>query len=126
GHSVMRLQEAAALRDDMVLYVLDPHTIRLHTGPAGTRISHDELSLDPASCVLVPRIGSLSTEYSLYCLEQLELLGIPSICPFPGLLRLRHKYSALSALATAGISVPDSVMLRNQAELAPAVDGVGG
>ena len=126
GHSVTRLMESAALRSDLELQVLDPHTIRLHTGPSGTRVSHDELSLDPASCVLVPRIGSLSTEYSLYCLEQLEALGIPSICPFPGILRLRHKYSALAALSMAGIPVPDSVMLRNQAELQPAVDSVGG
>ena len=126
GRSVTRLQEAAEGRTELRLLVLDPHTIRLHTGQAGTRISHDQLEIDPAGSVLLPRLASLSTEFSLHVLEQLEQLGIPSICPFDGLRRLRHKYSALLSLSEAGLPVPDSVMLRNQAELQPAVDSVGG
>lgn len=126
GNSIIRLQEAASTRTDCELQVLDPHAIRLHTGSGGTRVSIDGLELQPGNCVAIPRLGSLSTEYSLYCLEQLERTGIPSTSSFSGLLRLRNKYSALAALTEAGLPVPDSVMLRNQAELGPAVDSVGG
>lgn len=126
GNSVQRFVAVAQGRSDCELHVLDPHTIRLHTGESGTRISHDELQFDPADCVLLPRLASLSTEFALHALEQLERLGIPSICPFEGLRGLRHKYSALVALSQAGLPVPDSVMLRNLAQLQPAVDSVGG
>ncbi len=126
GQSVTRLQEAAGIRKDCTLQVVDPHSIRLHTGTGGPRVGHDSLRIEAGNTVLLPRMGSLSTEYSLYCLEQLEACGIPSICSFGGILRLRHKYSALTMLAQAGLPVPDSVLLRNQAELQPAIDSVGG
>jgi ribosomal protein S6--L-glutamate ligase len=126
AHGVNRLQQAAELRSDCELIVLDPHTLRLHNTAAGPHISHDVLDLRPGNLVLLPRIASLASEFALYCLEHLEAAGIPSLTPFSGLASLRHKFSALTALARAGIPVPDSVMLRNQSELAPAVESVGG
>ena len=126
GYVTGRLVEAAAGRSDCELHLLDPHTLRLHLSAAGPHISHDSLELDPASCVLLPRLASLSSEFALYSLEMLEAWGIPSLSPFSGLSRLRHKFSALQQLAAAGLPVPDSVLCRNQSELQPAIDSVGG
>lgn len=126
AHGVNRLMEAAALRSDCELHVIDPHTLRLHNSAAGPQVSHDQLNLSPGNLVLLPRIASLASEFALYCLEQLEATGVPSLSSFGGLSALRHKFSALTALTQAGIPVPDSVLLRNQSELAPAVDSVGG
>jgi len=126
GYVTGRLVQAAALRSDCELHLLDPHTLRLHLTAKGPRISHDELVLDPARTVLLPRLASLSSEFALYSLELLEACGIPSLSPFRGLSRLRHKFSALTRLALAGLPVPDSVMCRNQSELQAAVDSVGG
>ena len=126
SHTVIRFREVAESRDDFSLQVIDPHGLRLRLGDNGVAIEHDSLELDPSNTVVIPRIGSLSSEFSLHALELLELAGFPSLSPFAGLRGLRHKFSALAGLRLHGIPVPDSIMLRNQSDLATAVEGVGG
>jgi ribosomal protein S6--L-glutamate ligase len=129
AYSVRRLKEAAARRSDLELRLVDPHALCLQleggrpqasiAGAAGPE------SL-PQHCVVIPRIGSTATEFSLAALEQLELCGIPALCHSSALHLLRNKFSALSYLGRAGLPVPDSAMLRGSRELTAVVEQLGG
>lgn len=127
-YAVRRLLQAAAERG-VALRLLDPHLLQLRV--AGGRL--EALLPDggalvplPEGCFILPRLGSLATEYSLAALAHLEQMGLPSLCGSAAIGALRHKFSALCLLARAGIPVPDSAMLRAPGELGPAVESLGG
>ena len=75
---------------------------------------------------VIPRIGSTATEYALFALRQLELSGVPSLNSYGALVRLRHKFTALSELAAAGLPVPDTMMLRAPGDVGAVVERLGG
>lgn len=121
----MRLAEEARARG-LALHLLDPHELYLNLDPGGAAVSHPGLGGAWQETVLIPRLGSLATEYSLNALEILELAGAATLNPFAGLLRLRHKFSALCQLATAGLPVPQTGMLRAPCEIDDTVAALGG
>lgn len=125
-HAVMRLSACAAERDDLTLYIVDPHEYYLYLTGGLARAAHPNPGCSPASSVLIPRLGSLATEYALAALDMLERQGTSTLNSCHGLLRLRHKFLAQAELAGAGIAVPDSVMLRMPNDLGPAVTRLGG
>jgi len=124
AHGVTRLVEEANARG-LKLHPLDPHELYLNLDPDGTKASHPDLGETWAETVVIPRLGSLATEYALNALETLELAGAATLNPFAGLLRLRHKFSALCQLATAGLPVPQTAMLRAPAEIDETVAALG-
>lgn len=114
---------------DQPLRVLDPHLLQLRvaSGQLAALLPEAGALLPlPQGCLVLPRLGSLATEYSLAALAHLEQLAIPSLCGAAAIHALRHKFNALGLLARAGIAVPDSAMLRAPGELAPAVESLGG
>ena len=129
AHGVARLEEAAQ-SSGIELHLVDAHEFELATGPADKgRVAvaaHPELGDDWTNTVVIPRLGSLATEYSLAVLDMLERSGASVLNSYYGLTRLRHKFSALAELAAAGLPVPESVMLRAPADIGPAVEQLGG
>lgn len=83
-------------------------------------------AIDIRQSVVIPRIGSTSTEYSLAVLEHLEAGGAKVLNPSAGVHRTRNKFNMLGYLAAAGIAVPDSVLLRAPAELGAVAEQLGG
>jgi ribosomal protein S6--L-glutamate ligase len=142
AHGVRRLHEAGRRHG---CELLDPHTIRL--GVDGGKLTawkdsegvgsqpHPRGGLGPAhfndyfdlpNTVVIPRIGSTSTEYSIAVLEHLESGGAKVLNPAHSVSMLRSKFNMLGYLAAAGIAVPDSTLLRAPADVEAAVAGLGG
>jgi ribosomal protein S6--L-glutamate ligase len=125
AHGVRRLQAAAGALGGGEL--LDPHAIRL--GVADGKLTAWVAGTEPfdlTNTVVIPRIGSTSTEYSLAVLEHLEAGGARVLNPAAGVTKLRSKFNMLGYLTAAGIPVPDSAVLRMPAELEPVVARLGG
>jgi ribosomal protein S6--L-glutamate ligase len=118
---------AAARRLGINLELTDPHTLQLQLDH-GAISATDAAGRDYAGVRVVPRLSGLASEYALAALRQLELSGARTLNSHASLLRLRFKYSALGELATAGIAVPDTAMLRADggADVAAAVARLGG
>ena len=132
AHGITRLVETAA-KLAVELHTLDPHElylklIRAGDAPRGAliEVEHPTLGAEWGGTAIIPRLASLATEYSLNALEALERAGARSINGYRGLLRLRHKFTALNELAAAGLPVPDTMMLHSPSDIAPAVEQLGG
>lgn len=116
-HGTDRLVEAAGDRTDLELLHIDPHELILGNGPGMPGIRHAKAALpDPRSSLLLPRSGSLTDEYSLFCLEQLEACGYRSLNPVAGIWQLRSKFRAQQLLQEAGLRAPESVLLHSRSE----------
>ena len=126
AHAVQRLVATAARRRDLRLHITDPHQYYLYLTGGLPLVAHALPECVPAESVLIPRLGSLATEYALAALDMLERQEARTLNSCAGLLKLRHKFLALVELAGAGVAVPDSVMLRAPQDLAPAVARLGG
>lgn len=124
-----RLQ-AAAGELGIELALVDPHELSIHlpgNAQGGiARVSHPRLGDDWRHSVILPRLGSLATEYSLSVLHALEQACVPSVNGYAGLMRLRYKFQALVELKAAGIAVPETAMLRAPSDIAPVVEQLGG
>lgn len=146
AHGVRRLHEAGRKHG---CELLDPHAIRLGvdrgkltawvdtiseggrpSAPPGAGRGQgpapSECFFDLPNTVVIPRIGSTSTEYSLAVLEHLEAGGAKVLNPAAGVTMLRSKFNMLGYLAAAGIAVPDSILLRAPADVEAAVESLGG
>ena len=128
-HGAARLEQAAQAAG-VELHLVDAHEFELATGPASAgrvaAVRHPHLGEVWASTAVIPRLGSLATEYSLAALDMLERSGAVSLNSYYGLTSLRHKFSALAELAAAHCPVPETEMLRAPADIAPAVERLGG
>jgi len=116
----------AAARPQADLALLDPFELELRLAAGAAEVWMTGRRLNCAGCVVVPRIGSLAPEYTLNVLEHMVAAGARSLNPHAGLLRLRHKFSMLGALAGAGLPVPDSALLRSTADFDTTVEQLGG
>lgn len=124
----LRLSEAARAAR-VPLELIDPHELYLHLEQSAdkpARAAHPRLGDDWRSTMVIPRLGSLSTEYALGALETLVRAGARSLNGQAGLWRLRYKFRALTELAAAGLPVPQTVMLRAPSNVEPAVEWLGG
>jgi ribosomal protein S6--L-glutamate ligase len=124
-HAARRLS-AAAQQLKLPLTLLDPHQYYLYSLNGTTQVALAGAAVEARELAVIPRLGSLATEYALAALEHLERCGAWCLNGYPQLMRLRHKFSALSQLAAAGLQVPDSAMLRTPNEVGPAVAALGG
>lgn len=128
SHAARRLLAAGNELSGTTVRIVDPHEFYLYTGGGAlsASVSHPELGQDWSSTVLVPRLASLATEYSLAALDALEHAGAASLTSAAALHTIRHKFSALLHLARHGLPVPESAMLHTPNELAPAAERLGG
>ena len=119
---------AAAQQQDVALALVDPHEygLRLLAGHVAVVRGLHGAVVPTAELAVIPRLGSLATEYALAALAMLERAGAKSLNGYGPLLRLRHKFLALAELAGAGLPVPDSLMLRAPGDLSGAVAQLGG
>jgi ribosomal protein S6--L-glutamate ligase len=124
----LRLSEAARA-GSVPLELVDPHELYLHLEqPADelARVVSPRLGDNWPGTAVIPRLGSLSTEYALSALEALVRAGARSLNGPAGLWRLRYRFRALTELAAAGLPVPQTAMLRAPSDVEPAVEQLGG
>jgi ribosomal protein S6--L-glutamate ligase len=125
AHGVRRLHEAGQARGGCEL--LDPHVVRLGVNAGRLTAWLDpEGDIDLDNTLVIPRIGSTSSEYSLAVLEHLEAGGAKVLNPAAGVVKLRNKFNMLGYLAAAGIAVPDTLLLRSPVDLGHVAAQLGG
>lgn len=103
------------LEANLVIHAQDPQ-VWAH----GTGILPDDVDL------LVPRIGTAVTEQGCAAVAQFEAMGVPVLNRADAIARARDKLRALQALSGERIPVPNTVVVRGEAELSQAIGMVGG
>ena len=76
--------------------------------------------------LVLPRMGSISDEYSLTVLRAFEAAGFAEVNSAGALMHVRNKVSALIELASAGFPVLPFVLLRTPNDIGAAADKLGG
>ena len=114
----------------------------------GEKLGHEVDVLDPLKCVLflkgdgpsllaggrpvripdvvLPRIGTHGTEYSIAVVRQFELLKVPLVNGPAAIGRAKNKLACLQILASKGLRVPDTLMSRYPRDLDRLIKLVGG
>jgi ribosomal protein S6--L-glutamate ligase len=80
----------------------------------------------PQGALMLPRLGSVSDEYSLTVLRSFEAAGFPVVNAAGALIHVRNKISALLELAADGFPVLPFMMLRFPQDLREAAKKLGG
>jgi ribosomal protein S6--L-glutamate ligase len=76
--------------------------------------------------VVLPRIGSSSTDYGLAVVNQFDMLGVPVVNMAYAIGRSRDKLRSLQFLSRHDIDIPKTVMARGPGHLKTALEIVGG
>ncbi len=76
--------------------------------------------------IVINRLSSLACEYSVQVLTGFERSGSLTINPAFPTSNYRHKFSALSALESAGLPVPETRLIRSGQDINRAVTELGG
>ncbi len=87
--------------------------------------TQDGALLSPPALVL-PRIGSISDEYSLTVLRAFEAAGFAEVNSAGALMHVRNKVTALIELASAGFPVLPFALLRTPSDVSAAAKKLGG
>ncbi|MCF8034557.1 MAG: RimK family alpha-L-glutamate ligase [Desulfarculaceae bacterium] len=120
-HPNRRLAQAARERGvELVLM----HPFRAWCSLTGAKAGL--LGLDPPPPVVLPRVGSTISPYTMALLSHLELLGA-RLVNRPGPIGLAsHQYLCLQALAGAGLPTPDTCLVNRPRGWDQAVERLGG
>ncbi len=120
----------AAEKLGIAFRVLDPDELVIEHTPGGeghpVRIrlqSGEELS---STSLLLPRLGSISDEYSLAVLRGFEAAGFRVVNKADALMHVRNKISALVELAADGFPVLPVILMRFPKDIHAAAKKLGG
>jgi ribosomal protein S6--L-glutamate ligase len=105
--------------------VVDPLRCVLHMGPDGPAIHAGGRSL-PRPGAVIPRVGSMGTDYSVAVVRHLELMGVPVLNGSDAIGRAKHKLACLQILASRGLPVPDTLIARYPKDLDRLMKLLGG
>ena len=123
-YSTKRLVEESKKLDAEPL-VLNPLKCDIIVGKKGQFLYYHKKKLKKVD-VVIPRIGSSVTRYGLTVLRQFIDMGIPSVSDPDGIARARDKFQSLQILSKSGLLIPETIMVRNPANISKAIDRVGG
>ena len=124
AYSTRRLRTAAADRGHQVK-VLD--TLRFAIDLAGDEpdLQYRGKPLSDYDAVL-PRIGASITFYGLAVVRQFEQMDVYTPNTAAGIANSRDKLRAIQILSRHDIGIPATTFVRNQADVLPAIERVGG
>jgi ribosomal protein S6--L-glutamate ligase len=80
----------------------------------------------PIPDVVIPRVGTTGTAYSIGVVRQFELMGVPILNRPDSIARAKDKLGCLQLLASKGIPVPETLMSRYPRDLDRLMKLVGG
>ncbi len=127
--SVVQLLESAR-RLSVTTLVLNPDELAVERettkGGSGVVLRlHDGSEVLPPALVL-PRIGSVSDEYSIAVLRAFEAADFAVVNPAAALLRVRNKVTALIEMSAAGFPVLPFSLLRFPSDISGTAKRLGG
>lgn len=119
NYSLRRFQEAAFARGH-TLVQLNPLNCNLVLGEEGPRIFHERRGYVEGLDAILVRRGSGITEEELALVDHLEGAGFLVINSHASIARARDKFLASRLLATHGVPVPKTVLIKTRAGLEEA------
>ncbi len=123
-HSIQRLLQEAK-KQKISCDIIDPLSCQLIVDGQKSDIRVGSRSLPRYDAVL-PRIGASITDYGLAVVKQFEILGITVINGSTAISQSRDKMRSLQLMASAGLSVPATVLTRDPKNLKSAIASVKG
>lgn len=119
NYSLRRFQEAAAARGH-TLVQLNPLNCNLVLGGGAPRIFHERRGYVEGLDAILVRRGSGITEEELALVDHLEGAGFLVINSHASIARARDKFLASRLLATHGVPMPKTVLIKTRAGLEEA------
>lgn len=123
-YTTRRLLEAAAAAG-LQARVIDPGRVVLRIEPGQPPLWEDGEPL-PTPTHVIPRIGSVGTQWSLALLRSLVHAGAQSLVPAAGIACARDKVFATQRLVAAGLPVVPTTVVREAWHASDAVESAGG
>ncbi len=110
-YSTKRLVEAAKQKGhEVVLINHNKCHLVMEKGNPSISIGEDKVTgID----VIIPRIGSPSTQFGAAVIQHFDIQGIPSTLSSTALIRSRDKLRSLQLISKSGIGIPKSVFARH-------------
>ena len=103
--------------------VIDYRACSLGIGKC-SRVIHKGRDIHPQ--VIIPRIGSKSSQFGAAVVRQFQGMGVLTTTQPGAILRARDKFAAIQALAAAGIPVPATSIARSPSGINEVLDLVNG
>jgi len=122
-HPNLRLAEAAQKRGHKITLV---HPYRAWPDLMGGKLSFLGMPGNECPDIILPRQGATIGESCLALIHQLSLLDIPVVNSLDSIRISKNKFLTLQVLASAGISVPDTLFVNSKDGFWKAVDRLGG
>ena len=123
-YSTRRIIRAARKRRHEVI-VADPLELYPVIARQSPSLYYRGASVEDVDLV-IPRIGVSITSYGLAIVRQLDMMGIPVLNNAVAIARSRDKLRSMQLLTKRNIDVPTTVCVRTPAQLAHALELVGG
>jgi len=106
------IMKALRKRRVVPVYLSTPQ-VHLTLEPSKADAVYEKKSLKTLDAV-IPRIGRSLTQLGTILLNHLTLMSIPSTLTMNGLVTARNKYLALQALHSAGVRIPESMLVASR------------
>lgn len=107
------------------LHVLNPLKCTLLMTTEGHELHHDGERLEQPD-LLLARVSTSMADCGLAVIEQFEMMGVRAVNSSAAIARTLDSVRSLQLLASSGVKVVNSVMVRSPKRLREAVDLVGG
>lgn len=116
------LESAKALGHQAIL--INPRRFFLTAGPQG--LGPRPISGDGQVDILLTRLGATIKEYGLTMVQQFESAGVRVVNGYQSILLARNKFLTAHALASKGVSIPESRYASNWFNFQKAASSLGG
>jgi len=124
AYSTRRMVEAAKARDHKVK-VLDTMKFSIEVDPAEPDLYYRNKVLSSYDAV-IPRIGASVTFFGTAVVRQFEMMGVYTLATSDAILRSRDKLRCSQILASHRVQVPETIFVRDKADILPAIRRIGG
>lgn len=124
GYTIKRLRDAAKERGHQ-LKVFDTLKFAIHVEQSRPSLDYAEKPC-PAVDAIIPRIGHSITAFGTAVVRQFEQMGIYCVNGSSAITMSRDKLRTLQILSRHTIGIPASAFVRQQADVLPAIERVGG
>lgn len=124
GYSVRRFREAAKQRGH-TLKVFDTLKFAIHVEQSQPSLDYNEKPC-PTVAAVIPRIGHSITPFGTAVVRQFEQMGIYCVNGSSSITMSRDKLRTLQILSRHTIGIPASAFVRQQSDVLPAIERVGG
>ena len=124
GYTLKRLREACK-QQRHTLKILDTLNFSIHVRENKPALDYDNAPCPPVD-VVIPRIGHSITSFGTAVVRQFEQMGVFCMNGSTAITMSRDKLRSLQILSRHDIGLPATAFVRQQSDVLPAIEKVGG